>query len=262
MNLNSHGSSESQSDDQTDSSVNQDSTETLYRNGPFWNSFRSVRNRVIAGFFVALPIIVTFIVIRWLYNFIARDIITTMATWIIQLWRPAIEDAKIEIPQFVEYILAPVVAVGVILGALFLLGMLIQSRTLQLVDWVLQSVPGVGIIYSSVRNAINSMRKTSGQKQNFKRVVLVKFPHPGMKVPAFVTSSTKDATTGENILCVYVPTTPIPTSGYMLMIPESEVTEISWDLSETLQAIVSGGMTVPEVVEYHDNKILNAKLKD
>ena len=227
----------------------------------FWSSFYTLRNRVIAGFFVALPIIVTFIVIRWLYNFVARDIIASLATWLIKLVRPTIEEAQIEIPPAIDYVLAPAIAVIVILAALFMLGMLIQSRTLKLVDWVMTSVPGVGIIYSSVRNAIESVRKTSNQKQQFKRVVLVKFPHPGMKVPAFVTSSTTDASTGETILCVYVPTTPIPTSGYMLMIPESEVTEISWDLSETLQAIVSGGMTVPEKVEYYDSKTIDAVSK-
>ena len=59
---------------------------------------------------------------------------------------------------------------------------------------------------------------------------------------------------GKTILCVYVPTTPIPTSGYMLMLPEDDVTELSWSLDETLQAIVSGGITVPEKVDYFPAK--------
>ena len=71
-----------------------------------------------------------------------------------------------------------------------------------------------------------------------------------MKVPAFVTSSCVDVATGKTILCVYVPTTPVPTSGYMLMLPEEDATEVSWSLDDTLQAIMSGGISVPEKVEY------------
>jgi uncharacterized membrane protein len=72
-----------------------------------------------------------------------------------------------------------------------------------------------------------------------------------MKAPAFVTSECLEETTGKVILCVYVPTTPVPTSGYMLMIPEEDVVTLNWDLEETLQAIVSGGITVPPRVTYH-----------
>ena len=71
-----------------------------------------------------------------------------------------------------------------------------------------------------------------------------------MKVPAFVTSECRDLNNGRTILCVYVPTTPVPTSGYMILVPEEEVVAVNWDLEETLQAIVSGGITVPPDVIY------------
>ena len=71
-----------------------------------------------------------------------------------------------------------------------------------------------------------------------------------MKAPAFVTGESVDVSTGRTILCVYVPTTPVPTSGYMLMVEQEDVIELNWDLEETLQAIVSGGITVPETVTY------------
>jgi uncharacterized membrane protein len=208
-----------------------------------------LRNRVLAGFFVALPIIVTFIVIRWLYNFIAKDIISTIARWLLLFWSPAIKETGL--PAYIENFIAPVGAIGVILAVLFLLGMLFQSRTHRLFDWTLKKMPFIGTIYSAVSNAIESLTKSRSEAGKYQRVVLVEFPHPGTKVPAFVTSSCREKSTGETILCVYVPTTPIPTSGYMLLVPEQNVTEISWDLSETLQAIVSGGITVPEEVEYY-----------
>ena len=69
-------------------------------------------------------------------------------------------------------------------------------------------------------------------------------------VPAFVTSSCVDVLTRKTILCVYVPTTPLPTAGYLLMVPEEEVVDIDWDVNETLAAIISGGITVPKEIGY------------
>lgn len=233
--------------------------------GPFWNSFYLLRNRVLAGFVVALPVIITFIIIKWLYEFLAKDVIGYTANALIRLWRVSDEpaekantgstelDAVIDITRevwFVNNILAPVTAILLIGGVLFMLGMLFRSRWHRFFDWVMSSVPGVGVIYKSVNNVIDSVRSSSDEEKKFQRVVLVKFPHPGMKVPAFVTSSCTDSNTGKEILCVYVPTTPLPTSGYMILVPVEEVTEISWELQETLQAIVSGGITVPPTVEY------------
>ena len=224
------------------------------RDGSWLDPFLVLRNRVLAGFFVALPIIVTFIIIRWLYDFIAKDIILATAGWIQHFWGDAIDSTNL--PPLVVNYLAPVLAIVVILSTLFMLGMFFQSRTHRLIDWILKKVPLIGMIYSSVSNAIESFRKTKTESGKFQRVVLIKFPHPGIKAPAFVTSSSVDKATGRNILCVYVPTTPLPTSGYMLMVPEEEVTDITWDLPETLQAIVSGGITVPREVEYFGERVI------
>lgn len=244
--------------------------------GPFWNSFYLLRNRVLAGFVVALPVIITFIIIKWLYEFLAKDVIGYTANALIRLWRVSDEpaekantgvpelDAAIDITRevwFVNNILAPVTAILLIGGVLFMLGMLFRSRWHRFFDWVMSSVPGIGVIYKSVNNVIDSVRSSSAEEKKFQRVVLIKFPHPGMKVPAFVTSSCTDANTGKEILCVYVPTTPIPTSGYMILVPIEEVTEISWELQETLQAIVSGGITVPPSVEYTIGVVNNSVLQ-
>lgn len=221
--------------------------------GPFWESFYILRNRVLAGFVVALPVIITFMIVKWLYDFLAKDVIVYTASWLgqqrFETGNKDVDDVM-QASWFVEYILAPVTAIILIVGVLFMLGMVFRSRWHRFFNWFMSSVPGVGMIYKSVSNVIDSIRKSNSGTENFQRVVLVKFPHPGIKVPAFVTSSTIDTNTGKEILCIYVPTTPLPTSGYMLMVPAEEVTEISWGLQETLQAIVSGGITVPETVEY------------
>jgi uncharacterized membrane protein len=132
---------------------------------------------------------------------------------------------------------------------LFVAGMFAQSRLHRTFNWVMLNVPGVKTIYAAVSNVFNALSGSQGVR-DFKRVVLVNFPHEGMKAPAFVTSECRDVETGGNILCVYIPTTPVPTSGYMLMVPEEDVVPLNWDIQETLQAIVSGGITVPRNVTY------------
>ena len=211
--------------------------------------WKRLRNRVIAGLFVALPVFITILVIVWIYETFIRRIVGSIAKLLVDVWYPgAAQDAAI--PFWVEYILAPLAAVFVVLGFLFICGMFFRSRLHRLMDWTFSNVPGVRTIYSAVSNVFDAIQKTQGEEREFKRVVLVEFPHPGMKAPAFVTSECIDIDTREKILSIYVPTTPIPTSGYMLLVPEHEVTPLNWDLQETLQAIVSGGITVPPTVRY------------
>ena len=143
----------------------------------------------------------------------------------------------------------------------FVAGMFFRSRLHRFVDWFLNSVPGVSNIYSAVSKVINALSTSTDQQSKFKRVVLVQFPHPGIKAPAFVTGECTDANTGRKILSVYVPTTPVPTSGYMLLVEQDDVIDLNWDLEETLQAIVSGGITVPGTVSFSDTPAINITTK-
>ena len=153
-------------------------------------------------------------------------------------------------PGWYLTILLSSVALLLVVTVIYVAGMFFRSRLHQFVNWILLNVPGVKTVYSAVSKVFDAISNSTQDANDFKRVVLVPFPHPGMKAPAFVTSECTDVTTGRTILCVYVPTTPVPTSGYMLLIPQEEVVDLNWDLEETLQAIVSGGITVPKKVSY------------
>lgn len=212
---------------------------------PKWSLMAAIRNRIIEGLLMVLPFAITFWIIAWLYKTFRAVILDAVIAQVVEIrFGPDAEP-----PAFFKDFVAPAIAIVVVLFGLFILGMFLHSRMHKLFDWVILHVPGVTVIYASVRKMFATLQ-SQREAQKFQRVVLVPFPHPGMKVPAFVTSSCLDATTGKTILCVYVPTTPVPTSGYMLMLPEEDVTEISWSLDDTLQAIMSGGISVPEKVEY------------
>ncbi len=208
------------------------------------SEWRRFRNRMIAGLFVLLPIYITYAVVKWLYVTMYDYAFGPIATFIRENY---LKDAAI--PGYILHALSVVLAMFVVMSILMIAGVFAKSRVVSATEWVLQKVPGVNMIYRVVSNVFDGISKSQDTK-DFKRVVLIEFPHPGIRAPAFVTSECTDSITGGTILCVYVPTTPVPTSGYMLLIPEDKVWALDWNLEETLQAVVSGGMTVPEKISW------------
>jgi len=222
------------------------------------DNLRHIRNRVIAGVFVVLPIFITYGVIRWLYNTLYHYALGPITNFLRRTWfqNPDVQQATKTVSGAVNVdngvfgdLLLSFLSIVSLFAILFVAGMFAQSRLHRAFDWILLNVPGVKTIYSAVSNVFAALSGSQGVR-NFKRVVLINFPNSGMKAPAFVTSECEDVETGDTILCVYVPTTPIPTSGYMLMVREHDVVPLNWDIEETLQAIVSGGITVPKRVTY------------
>ena len=210
---------------------------------------KAVRNRVMQGLLLVAPVAITFFIIKWLYDLLRGFAIDPVARLVVLVAQRNGDEQQALPGWFTDYA-APALAVVIVLVLLYLAGMFVHWRISHFIDWVLMRVPGVTTIYGAVNKVFQTLKSQSSAPK-FKRVVLVAFPHAGMRVPGFVTASCRDEKTGRTILCVYVPTTPVPTSGYMLMVPEEDVTEISWDINQTLQAIVSGGITVPEVVNYY-----------
>lgn len=218
-------------------------------------SLKLIRNRVIQGLFVVLPLFITYFVIKWLYDTLYSVALRPIAYGLRWMWKLE-GDNSWGMEVFLGFC-----ALGLVLGVLFVAGMFFRSRLHRFVDWFLNSVPGVSNIYSAVSKVINALSTSTDQQSKFKRVVLVQFPHPGIKAPAFVTGECTDANTGRKILSVYVPTTPVPTSGYMLLVEQDDVIDLNWDLEETLQAIVSGGITVPGTVSFSDTPAINITTK-
>jgi uncharacterized membrane protein len=136
-----------------------------------------------------------------------------------------------------------------VLGLLYFLGLLVRSSFAHAVDWVMSRVPVVTTIYKALNNVFESLG-SQVQNKRFQRVVLVEFPHPGMKALAFVTNSLRDATTDKTILCVCVLTGIMPPAGFTLFVPEESVTDVNWTVNQTLQAILSGGITAPAAIHY------------
>ncbi len=152
-------------------------------------------------------------------------------------------------PEWWDQYAAPVFAIVLVLTFLYLLGLVVRSRLHQAFNWLFLHVPVVTTIYQAVSGLFTALENQRKAPQ-YKRVVLVEFPQPGMRSLGLVTNSLRDQKTGRTILCVCVLTGIMPPTGFTLFVPEESVTDISWTLNQSLQAIVSGGITSPETIGY------------
>ena len=120
---------------------------------------------------------------------------------------------------------------------------LIGKLTLGWVDKILQRVPIVKSIYSSARQLTDAVFVS---RSSLRRTVIAEYPRQGMFAVGFLTSDEKiTLADGRRALFVFFPTTPNPTSGWLALIPEAEVTETSLTIEDGLKLIVSGGVIKP-----------------
>lgn len=213
--------------------------------GPLHALVNEIRARIISGLIAALPIALTFFIIHWLYVTLTQIVLRPA----IRLVRWALGNYGLG-ETFWDTYVSPVFAFLLVIFLLYSLGLFVHSRTHRAIDWVLLHVPVVSTIFKALNNVFQSLGKQLQGEAGFKRVVLVEFPHPGARSLAFVTNAIRDATTDRTILCVCVLTGVMPPAGFTLFVPEENVTDIDWSPNQTLQAILSGGITAPAAVHY------------
>src|SRR5262245_30569424 len=206
-----------------------------------------IKGRMIGGLLLILPVLITLWVIYWLYSTLEKSVVDPIA--LLVLWKARRGQAETELPYWFETYAAPVIAIVLVLVLLYFLGFFVQSRLRRALDWILLRVPVMSGVYEGVGSVFQSLERQRGAQRS-QRVVLIQFPHPGMRSAAFVTATCKDIATQKVLLCVYVPQSPLPTNGHLLLVPEEEATELNWGADETLQTLISGGFTAPPEVSY------------
>ncbi|MEX0976813.1 MAG: DUF502 domain-containing protein [Woeseia sp.] len=112
---------------------------------------------------------------------------------------------------------------------------------------VLERIPFVRAVYSASKKFAELLFSDSGQA--FKKVLLIEYPRKGIYSIAFLTSNGPDEAkhvTGEDVVCAFVPTTPMPASGFLVLVPRKDVVELEMDVDQAIKLIVSVGVVVPE----------------
>jgi uncharacterized membrane protein len=215
----------------------------------------SFRARVISGLIFSLPIVITFWIVYWIFMTLERFLLNPLAVLInrIHAWLrdyPALQE--LDLPQWWYNVGSPVLAILLALAILYLMGLIFRSWLYRTLEWFLLHVPIVATIYRAVRNVVESLGSQFRGGGEFKRVVLVPFPHPGSRSLGLVTNSLRDVTTGRTILTVCVLTGVMPPAGFTLFVPEESVTNIAWSVNDTLQSILSGGITAPSTIHFFE----------
>jgi len=225
-------------------------------NGWGWGSLlSSVQARLISGLIFSLPIVITFWIIYWIFLTIERFLLNPLAGLVNRIHalmrdNPAL--LELDLPEWWYNIVSPILAIFLALGILYSLGLIFRSWVYRTLEWFLLHVPIVATIYRAVRNVIESLGSQLQGGGEFKRVVLVEFPHPGTRSLGLVTNSLSDVATGRTILTVCVMTGLMPPTGFTLFVPEESVTNVAWSVNETLQSILSGGITAPPTIHYFE----------
>ncbi len=211
----------------------------------------TIRARLIGGLIFALPIAITFSIVYWLLITLQQFVLNPLAR--ITSWLQAYVShypSFQALPDWWYDVVSPMLALFLGVATLYFLGLALRSWVYRSIEWVLMRVPVVGIIYRAVRNVVVSLGSQFQGGASFQRVVLVEFPHPGVRSLGLVTNSLRDVATGRSILTVYIMTGVMPPAGFTLFVPEESVTNIAWNTNESLQAIISAGLTTPPTIHY------------
>jgi uncharacterized membrane protein len=196
---------------------------------------KHLRRYLVAGLLVWIPLGVTVFILKALIDLMDKTLLL-----IPEQYRPE------------EWLGFTIPGLGLILTLLVLLvtGLLaanIVGRSMVgLWESLLDRIPVVRSVYSAVKNFTEIV--FSGSGQSFKKVLLIEYPRKGIYSLAFQTASNLgevQGRTGEEMICTFVPTTPNPTSGYIIIVPKRDIIELDMEIDEALKMIISLGVVVP-----------------
>ncbi|HEY2344361.1 MAG TPA: DUF502 domain-containing protein [Xanthomonadaceae bacterium] len=202
----------------------------------------TLRTLFVSGLLTLLPLWLTWVVFKFVFGLLSDS----SRPWI----GPLLIDIAHRFPRM--HWLAEtwaLTAVGVVATVVLILavGMLARrvagQRLLAWFEAAIRRIPLAKTVYGSSRQLLDLMSSPSGNGQ---RVVLVAFPHPGTKTVGFVTRTLRDDATSRELVSVFVPTTPNPTGGYLLIVPVEDVVPTDWTVDQAMTFIISGGAVAPQ----------------
>jgi uncharacterized membrane protein len=197
---------------------------------------RSIRNYLIGGLLVWIPIMVTVWVVRFLARILDQSLLLLPPPW-----RPE--------ALFGMY----VPGLGVILSLLLLLltGVVVKNlfggRMVRGLESLVRRVPVIGPVYSGAKTFSETVLTEKGS--SFKQVVMVEFPRKGVFSIGFITSEDLEevqARTAQDVTCVFVPTTPNPTTGFIILVPRDEVVRLDMTVDDAFKMLLTLGVVVPK----------------
>jgi uncharacterized membrane protein len=200
---------------------------------PKW---RRLDGYLVTGLLVWVPLTVTLFVVRFLVDFVDRSLVLVP-----HAYRPE-ELVGFRIPGLgILLVLTILLLTGIVFRNL------LGQRLVGLWERQLGKIPFLGSIYRGSKQVTETLLKPGGK--SFRQVVLVRWPHRDVRTFAFVTGDVPGEVaqkTGEELVLVFVPTTPNPTSGFLTAVPRRDVVPLDMTVEAALRMVVSLGVVPPE----------------
>lgn len=195
-----------------------------------------MKKYLIAGLLIWIPLVITIWVLKLIVDALDQSLLLVPAEWQ---------------TEAVFGVHIPGLGVVITLVIVFLTGVfatnLLGARLLEWGHELVQRIPVVRSIYSSVKQISDTLFSSSGQA--FRKALLVRWPHEGMWTIAFLTGVPGGEVTQHlprgDFVSVYVPTTPNPTGGYFVVVAREDVIELDITVDEALKYIISMGVVPP-----------------
>jgi len=204
---------------------------------------------------ITLPIFITIFILKFLYKHL--DALSPLFTTLLI-------KAGVPIPEGYRI---PFLGVTMTLIIIVLVGMfttnIFGKRLVHLGETLVEKIPFVRRIYGGTKQVISSF--VHADTSAFNQVVLIEFPRRGVHAIGFVTGETRgevQSKTGDNMINVFVPTTPNPTSGFLIFAPPEEVQEISMTIEEGVKYVISGGIVDPQADSPQVPQVKEADVKE
>jgi uncharacterized membrane protein len=187
---------------------------------------RHVGRRIVSGFLILVPLIITFLILRFVYMYVEG------------FFSPVVDEFAWTFPG---------IGVLITLVLLYITGAFLAGRRVRAwEDSMLSRIPVLGSIYSVSRQSIDALSSTTGQ--HFSRVVFLDWPRPGVRAMGFVTGHLDSGIEGSGaVVVVYIPTVPNPTSGMLAWVPEDDVISTDITVEDAMKAVFSGGIVLPSL---------------
>jgi len=207
--------------------------------------FAHIRRRLVQGVILVLPLVVTIWLLGVLFDVVNGNVTPVVRGLLEWIGMPGLERSLARLG-------IPVLSLALTLTVIYLLGLiggnLAGRRLLLLIEsWILR-IPLVKGIYGSARQLLDAFNITG--KRAFSKVVLLEYPRAGLWTLGFVTTEAEHVVerAGDgpvSAVPVFLPTTPNPTSGWMLLVPTTQLRVLDISIEDAVKMIVSGGIVSP-----------------
>lgn len=196
------------------------------------------------GLAIVLPAVISIAIVKWLFGTVSNITDTLLIFLPKSLTHEDGGAGRMYWYWSLFALVMAVVLIGLIGGlARYYFG----KKLIQAVDLTLLRVPLLNKIYGTIKQVNDAF--ATGNKSSFKQVVLVEFPRAGQYSVGFVTGEQREEVrikTNEKLVSVFIPTTPNPTSGFLVLVPEHELTKLDMSVADGIKFIISLGSIAPE----------------